>query len=97
MVTGYARIKLYSIIDDIEQSSRGSVLYFDTDSVIFKDGPDVRVPAIGDFLGDMTDEVAKDYGPNAFIDRFASGGPKKLRILCEHRGSHQICYKNQRT
>jgi hypothetical protein len=78
MVTAYARIKLYDIIDGIESGYRGRVLYFDTDSVIFKDTPSENqpIPQIGDFLGDMTDEIAKDYGPNAFIDKFASGGPK---------------------
>ena len=78
MVTSYARMKLHSIIDGIESSCLGRVLYFDTDSVIFIDKPNSGwyVPEIGDFLGDMTDEIEKDYGPESYIDRFASGGPK---------------------
>ena len=78
MVTGYARMKLYSIIDEIQSSNEERVLYFDTDSVIFKDKPGSgwTVPEIGDFLGDMTDEVTKDYGPGSYIDMFTSGGPK---------------------
>ena len=78
MVTSYARIKLFSIISEIEKGFKGRVLYFDTDSVIFIDEPGkgLYVPEIGDFLGDMTDEIAKDYGPEAFINRFSSGGPK---------------------
>ena len=78
MVTGYARMKLYSIIDQIESSKQGRTLYFDTDSVIYIDDPSKgwENPPIGDFLGDMTDEIEKDYGPNAYIDEFASGGPK---------------------
>ena len=45
-------MKLYSIIDEIESSSKGRVLYFDTDSVIFVDRPGSGwvVPQIGDFL-----------------------------------------------
>ena len=83
MVTAYARIKLYSIIDEIESSSQGRVLYYDTDSVIFVDkkGSGWKVPEIGDFLGDMTDEIDKDYGPEAFINRFACGGPKNYAYV----------------
>ena len=78
MVTGYARMKLYSILDKIESASPGRVLYFDTDSVIFVDKATENwyVPPVGDFLGDMTDEIEKDYGSNAYICRFASCGPK---------------------
>ena len=31
---------------------------------------------IGSFLGEMTNELEDDYGPGAYISRFASGGPK---------------------
>ena len=88
MVTGYARMKLYSILDAIESEERGRVLYFDTDSVIFKDNTtkNWHVPTIGDFLGDMTDEVNKDFGSNAKIIRFASGGPKNYGYVIEKDG-----------
>ena len=29
-----------------------------------------------DYLGDLTDELAKDYGAGSYITEFASGGPK---------------------
>ena len=85
MVTAYARIKLYSIIDNIEASNSGRVLYFDTDSVIFKDTPAMNwyVPEIGDFLGDMTDEIEKDYGPNAFIKLFRSGDTSAVKNVAQ--------------
>jgi hypothetical protein len=34
-----------------------------------------RVPT-GNFLGDMTDELVKNYGAESYITEFASGGPK---------------------
>ncbi|XP_054168383.1 uncharacterized protein LOC128965664 [Oppia nitens] len=78
MVTANARIHLYKELDKIENSSAGRVKYFDTDSVIYKH--DVTKnwydPITGDFLGDMSDEIEKDYGANAYIDSFASCGPK---------------------
>ncbi|KAK4872979.1 hypothetical protein RN001_015008 [Aquatica leii] len=51
------------------------VLYFDTDSIIFTQKPGEWVPATGDFLGDMTDEI-ECYGPGSKIVEFVSGGPK---------------------
>ena len=95
MVTAYARIKLYSIIDEIESSAPNRVLYFDTDSVIFRDRPECgwKVPEIGDFLGDMTDEVAKDYGPAAYIDKFTSGGPKNYAYTAVTPNGQKIVTK----
>ena len=37
---------------------------------------DWYVPHLGNFLGEMTDEVTQDYGVGAYICEFASGGPK---------------------
>ena len=78
MVTAYARLKLLRELEKIESSSPGRVLYFDTDSVIYVDkrSEDWYNPKLGNFLGEMTDEVAKDYGVGAYICEFASGGPK---------------------
>lgn len=73
------------------------VLYFDTDSIIFVDWPGAISPPVGDFLGDLTDELA-EYGPGSFIDTFASGGTKNYayrvrvggsivtRTVCEVKG-----------
>jgi len=46
------------------------------DSVIYVKRPgDVYDPPTGDFLGELTCELA-GYGPNAYITEFAAGGPK---------------------
>jgi hypothetical protein len=70
-VTATARLKLYSYLEMLGER----ILYFDTDSIIFLERPGDVSPPLGDFLGDLTDELA-DYGPGSFIDIFVSGGPK---------------------
>ncbi len=53
------------------------VLYYDTDSVIYLDRPtDYYKPPLGDYLGDMTDELDGDH-----IIEFASGGPKAYGFI----------------
>ena len=70
--TAHARLKLYSYIERLEDR----VLYFDTDSVIYVHRDDRWNPTIGNFLGDMTDELEKPYGAGSHITEFVSGGPK---------------------
>ena len=65
------------------------MLYFDTDSVIFTTKPgQLRVP-LGDYLGEMTNEL----DDNGFITEFASAGPKNYgyktrqgKACCKVRG-----------
>ena len=45
---------------------------FDTDSVIFKREPNGWMPALGDYLGELTNELDDDD----YITTFASGSPK---------------------
>jgi hypothetical protein len=74
--TAQARLKLYEHLEALG----GQVLYYDTDSVlyIYKNGL-YRIPT-GDYLGEMTDELA-EYGPGSFIVEFVSGGPKTYAYL----------------
>ena len=66
--TTHARLKLYSYLEKLQEQ----VLYFDTDSVIFKFSPGLYCPPIGDYLGDLTSELGKDE----YITTFCSTGPK---------------------
>ena len=50
--TCHARLKLYESLDTLQEQ----VLYYDTDSVVYKWRPDQPSIATGDFLGNMTDE-----------------------------------------
>ncbi|KAG8238191.1 hypothetical protein J437_LFUL014067 [Ladona fulva] len=65
--TCHARLVLYDYLRKLDRR----VLYFDTDSVIFTECPGEWSPAIGDYLGDMTDEV-EQYGEDCWISEFVS-------------------------
>jgi len=82
--TCHARLKLYESLDMLQQQ----VLYYDTDSVVYKWKPGQPSIAIGDFLGDMTDELEGDV-----ITEFVSGGVKNYgyqtrarKVVCKVRG-----------
>ena len=82
--TCWARLKLYSYLERLGDQ----VLYYDTDSVIYKWSADLRKVPTGDFLGDLKDELSGDH-----IVEFVSGGPKnyaykteKEKVECKVRG-----------
>ena len=82
--TCHARLKLYSYLEKLGQQ----VLYYDTDSVIYrwKEGLPQITP--GDYLGEMKNEVEGDH-----IVEFVSGGAKNYgyktargKVECKVRG-----------
>ena len=75
-VTSYARLKLYSEMEKIENSNPRAVLYFDTDSIVFVHSPGYYAPTVGNFLGEMTDEIIEEYGVGSHISEFYTTGPK---------------------
>ena len=66
--TCQARLKLYELLDKLDHR----VLYYDTDSVIYISRDGQWEPEIGDYLGELTDELEEDN----HIVSFVSGGPK---------------------
>ena len=70
--TAYARLKLYDLLDLLQER----ILYYDTDSVVFVHEPGKPEPPLGDYLGDLTDELDGDY-----ITTFISGGPKNYAYV----------------
>ena len=70
--TAYARLKLYDLLDLLQER----VLYYDTDSVIYVHEPGKPAPPLGNYLGDLTDELNGDY-----ITTFISGGPKNYAYV----------------
>ncbi|GFQ88955.1 uncharacterized protein TNCT_409341 [Trichonephila clavata] len=81
--TCHARLKLYSEIEKLNES----VLYFDTDSIIYKsDG--INDPPLGNCLEEFTDELN-----GGTITSFVTGGPKNYAYklldgseVCKIRG-----------
>jgi hypothetical protein len=72
-----ARLKLYSYLDSLQTR----MIYADTDSVVFTVKEGEWEPSLGDYLGDLTDEV-----PLNNITYFVTAGPKrKTRIQQEFR------------
>lgn len=65
--TAQARLKLYFYLEKLGPRA----LYVDTDSVIFTTKQKESKPSLGDYLGDLTDEV-----PRNRIQTFVTGGPK---------------------
>ena len=77
--TCWARLKLYSYLETLQHQ----VLYYDTDSVIYKWKEGLPRIETGDFLGEMKNEVEGDH-----IVEFVSGAPKKTRRIPEVLGAH---------
>ena len=75
-VTAYARIELYKLMEKIEKIRPFSLLYHDTDSVIYYRKLTDPEITCGDYLGDLADEIKKNYGENAKCTAFVSLGPK---------------------
>ena len=65
--TAYARLKLYDLLDLLQERA----LYYDTDSVIYVHKTGKPEPPLGNYLGELMDELNGDY-----ITTFISGGPK---------------------
>ncbi|CAH3124157.1 unnamed protein product [Pocillopora meandrina] len=83
--TCQARLKLYESLEALGDR----VLYYDTDSVIYTWKPGQTEIPLGDYLGDMTNEL--DEGD--YIVEFVSGGAKNYgyatkhgKIVCKVRG-----------
>jgi hypothetical protein len=70
-VTAHARLRLYKLLEELQDR----VLYFDTDSVFYVSKPGQKNLPTGDYLGDLTDELA-EYGQGSYITEFVSAGPK---------------------
>jgi hypothetical protein len=66
-----ARMKLFSYLRRIERARDCTILYVDTDSVLFKHLRGVSVLEEGQFLGEMT----REYSEFNIIE-FIAGGPK---------------------
>ena len=94
--TSWARLKLWFVMNRL--GSR--VLYHDTDSIILSSNNLESIPLLGNYLGDLTDELAcknigckKENCEGHWIVKFISCGPKNYsyklntgEVICKVRG-----------
>lgn len=74
--TCQARLKLYESLEVLGDR----VLYYDTDSIIDTWKPSQADIPLGDYLGDMTNELEDDD----YITEFVSGGAKNYGYVTKH-------------
>lgn len=89
--TAQVRLKLYDYLQPLDRS----VLYFDTDYVIYNHRAGDYKPEIGNFLGDLNDEL-QYYGQGSYIDEFVCGGSKNYSFtVCNERGEvvKSVCFR----
>ena len=72
--TAQARLQMYSYLEQLQDR----ILYTDTDSIIFTTTESDESPHLGDYLGDLTNEV-----PEGTMTHFVSGGPKNYAYKVE--------------
>jgi len=91
--TALARLKLYAELEKLQER----VLYYDTDSMIYRTKQGEALIPTGRFLGQMTDELEGDS-----ITDFGSAGPKSYcyktqgeKTECKNKGT-KSCYETNR-
>ena len=84
--TAWARLRLYEALDILQEQ----VLYYDTDSVIYKWKPNGPELPLGQYLGQFTNELDD---PSDYITEFISAGAKNYgyrtkqgKTVCKVRG-----------
>ena len=89
-VTCYGRLELGEVLDKLGTR----VLYYDTDSCVFTGNPSRGdfMPELGKKLGDLTDEISDQFGPDAKCFSFVSTGPKcySMKISLPNGETKQI-------
>ena len=78
--TAWARLKLYEALDHLQKQ----VIYYDTDSVIYRWKAGQPYIPVGDYLGQFKDEIEGDV-----ISEFISGGAKNYAF--KTRGGKTEC------
>ncbi|XP_052128233.1 uncharacterized protein LOC127750488 [Frankliniella occidentalis] len=81
--TAHGRLLLYKYLDIVGERA----LYHDTDSVCFLSVPGQPEPEIGKYLGDMTDQLADDFGEGSYIAKWISAGCKNYGYLVHVSGN----------
>lgn len=97
-----ARIHLYKYLDMLKERC----LYHDTDSIIFTCKENESRPKLGDYLGELTDELL-DFGENSYISEAVFTSEKSYAFIVKTPGKEDtadckvkgltLSYKNSKT
>ena len=82
--TAWARLELYNLMDLVGENA----LYVDTDSCIYVSKPCSPKPPLGDYLGNLTNEITSDHGSDTHIIQFVCGGPKNYAYKVNNGKKH---------
>lgn len=74
--TALARLHLYNYLDELQDRC----LYYDTDSVIYTCAANEQPLPLGDYLGDLTDELSA-YGEKCYISEFVCSAEKSYSYI----------------
>jgi hypothetical protein len=85
-VTAKGRLELYKAMDLVYKTKGASLMYTDTDSIIYKCLKRDRIFVTGNLLGQLKDEITEGYGLGAKVTEFVCLGPKtySLKIIKEN-------------
>jgi hypothetical protein len=82
--TAWARLELYNLMVLLGHNA----LYVDTDSCIYISKEGSPKPALGDYLGNLTNEIVPKHGEGSYITQFACGGPKNYAYVVNNGKKH---------
>lgn len=87
--TAHARLHLYEYLDKLQDR----VLYYDTDSVFFVENGNDSGLALGDYLGDLTDEL-QEFGEQCYINEVVFTSEKSYAFTVMNSDDemvHSVC------
>lgn len=78
-VTSHARLHLYHFIEQVERSAGCTLLYCDTDSIIYVRPRSTSAASVGIAEGSRLGEMAREMADRRIVE-FVSGGPKNYGL-----------------
>lgn len=81
--TAQARMHLYGYLDILQERC----LYYDTDSVIYTCKENEYKLPLGDYLGELTDELVDEFGENSYISEAVFTSEKSYAFVVKTTGS----------
>lgn len=85
--TAHARLHLYKYLDLLKDKA----LYHDTDSVVFIKSPNDEGLPLGDYLGQLTDELI-EFGENSYIDEAVFSSEKSYAFVVKTPNKDKTSY-----